>query len=126
MLVHGGALEVAYFGYRRRLTVGRIAEHASVSAVITPDRISAFTDLVRQKLDDGEIQARKAYLHAIIGRIEVDDNEVQALGEKTVLAETVAVRRSVTGNVRGFVRKWCTREDSNLWPLPSEGSALSS
>ena len=25
-----------------------------------------------------------------------------------------------------YVRKWRTREDSNLWPLPSEGSALSS
>ena len=22
--------------------------------------------------------------------------------------------------------RWCTRQDSNLWPLPSEGSALSS
>ena len=25
-----------------------------------------------------------------------------------------------------FQGKWRTREDSNLWPLPSEGSALSS
>jgi len=25
-----------------------------------------------------------------------------------------------------LVRNWCTRQDSNLWPLPSEGSALSS
>ena len=24
------------------------------------------------------------------------------------------------------MEKWCTRQDSNLWPLPSEGSALSS
>ena len=23
-------------------------------------------------------------------------------------------------------KNWCTQEDSNLWPLPSEGSALSS
>ncbi len=106
-------------------SLGRIAEQASVSAVITPDRIFVFT-LVRQKLDDGEILARKAYLRAIIARIEVDDDEVRVLGDKTVLAETVTGRRGTTGNVRGFVRKWCTREDSNLWPLPSEGSALSS
>jgi hypothetical protein len=27
---------------------------------------------------------------------------------------------------RYFWGKWRTQEDSNLWPLPSEGSALSS
>jgi len=25
-----------------------------------------------------------------------------------------------------YLRKWRTRQDSNLWPLPSEGNALSS
>ena len=26
----------------------------------------------------------------------------------------------------GLLKEWRTQEDSNLWPLPSEGSALSS
>ncbi len=36
-------------------------------------------------------------------------------------------RRFLTRFARRTTRRsWCTRQDSNLWPLPSEGSALSS
>ena len=35
--------------------------------------------------------------------------------------------KSKTDNYLNILKElWCTRQDSNLWPLPSEGSALSS
>ena len=35
-------------------------------------------------------------------------------------------RRHGGTKVPSFAREWRTRQDSNLWPLPSEGNALSS
>ena len=48
-------------------------------------------------------------------------------GSKAVLARSTATGVAKTmPAVLSFVWKWRTQEDSNLWPLPSEGNALSS
>jgi len=78
------------------------------------------------RLRNGDTQARKAWIESLITRIEVDDDRIRVIGETPMIAAVVTGQNPPSPAVRGFVRNWRTRQDSNLWPLPSEGSALSS
>jgi site-specific DNA recombinase len=94
-------------------SLDRIAAQANTRAMITPDRLAAFSQLMREKLDTGDTQARKAYLQSVISQIEVDDDKVRIIGDKATLAAVIAGRQTGEGRVRGFVRKWRARRDSN-------------
>jgi len=94
-------------------SLDRIAIQANTREMITPDRLAAFSQLMRQKLDTGDTQARKAYLQSVISQIEVDDDEVRIIGDKATLAAVIAGRQTGEPRVRGFVRKWRARRDSN-------------
>jgi len=39
---------------------------ARTNAAITPQRLQNFSRLMQEKLDTGDIQAKKAYLHSVI------------------------------------------------------------
>ena len=95
-------------------SLDRIAMQAKNVAEITPEKIEAFSTLMREKLENGDTQARKAYLHAVISCIEVDDDRVRIIGEKAALADVIAGRQTNAKNVSGFIRKWRARKDSNL------------
>ena len=92
----------------------RIATQAATSRALTPDRIAAFVDLVRQKIETADIQARKDYLASVVSEIRVDDQKVQIIGDKASLAAVIAGQQTAGGKVSGFVRKWRARKDSNL------------
>ena len=96
-----------------QISIERIAQQATSSAQITPERIEAFSKLMNEKLETGDVQARKAYLRSVISVIEVDDGSVRILGEKTQLAAALSGQNGRTGKVRGFVRKWCSQGESN-------------
>lgn len=97
-----------------RVALKRIENQTADRTEITPERIASFAALMRDRLDNGDIQARKSYLRSVISRIEVDDHVVRIIGEKAALEDVIAERVNRTGNVRGFVRKWRTRHDSNV------------
>lgn len=97
-------------------SLSRLAEQAINKSALTPEKIDAFTKLMSDKLDHGDAQARKAYLHAVISRIEVGDREVRIIGSKHLLAAAVVAGDLPPANVRGFVRKWRARVDSNHRP----------
>ena len=97
----------------------RIAQQAVARNDITPDRIEAFAELMRQKLDDGDVQARRSYLRSVISNIEVDDDRIRITGDKASLAEVIAGRAVGPANVSSFVRKWRARNDSNVRPSDS-------
>ena len=103
----------------------RIATTDDHTAAITSERIAAFADLMREKLDSGDVQARKAYLRAVISSIEVGDQRIRIIGERDALADVIAGQTVPDGQVRGFVRKWRARRDSNSRPLGSKPSTLS-
>jgi site-specific DNA recombinase len=94
-------------------SLDRIAAQANTRAMITPDRLAAFSQLMRDKLATGDPQARKAYLQSVISQIEVDDEKVRIIGDKAILAGVIAGRQTGEGRVRGFVRNWRARRDSN-------------
>ena len=97
-------------------SLGQITANITARAAITPEKIAAFTGLVREKLQNGDTRARKDWLGTLISRVEVDDNAIRIIGSKTMLAATLSGQNTPQGNVRGFVRKWCARQDSNLQP----------
>ena len=94
----------------------QIASSASARAAITPQKVSAFTKLMRDKLQNGDVRARKDWLGSILQRIEVGDDAVKLIGNKHVLAAAVTSQNTAPAHVRGFVRKWRARQDSNLLP----------
>ncbi len=96
-----------------QVTLDRIETQGRQSSNVTPERIEAFTRLMREKLDTGDTQARKAYLRSVISRIEVDDQKISIIGEKATIADVIAGRQAQAGNVRGFVRKWRDLGESN-------------
>ena len=108
-----------------QVSIDRIAHHASNRTQITPERIEAFSKLMNEKLQNGDVQARKAYLRSVISVIEVDDKIVRIFGDKTQLAAALSEQNERTGKVRGLIRKWCARRDSNSRPSDSKSDALS-
>ena len=82
----------------------QIATLAATLSALTPDRLAAFVDLVRQNIETADIQARKAYLEAVVCPIRVDDHKIQIIGDKASLAAVIAGQQAATGKVSGFVR----------------------
>lgn len=83
-------------------------------ARITPDKIAACVDVMRANVLDGPVPFRRAYLRALIDNVEVDDTEIRIHGRRTVLERLVMGGGAAPAGVPSFVRKWRTRQDSNL------------
>lgn len=80
---------------------------------LAPDRIEAFGRLMRERLVSGDVKFRKAYLGAIIDRIEVGDGTIRIQGRKDVLEQVVLSNGGPEPGVRSFVRKWRSLRESN-------------
>ncbi len=107
---------IAALNDRRTVILGtleRVKARSTSAAQLTPMRIETFGALLRRRLSDGDLQARKAYLRSVISRIEVDDQKIRIVGDKGALADVVAGRASAWGQVRGFERKWRPQGESN-------------
>ena len=100
-------------------SLDRIAQQFESRTAITPERVSAFSNLMRDKIDNGDVQAKKAYLRAVISEIRVDDDKISIIGDKATLAAVIAGQNTGNANVSGFVRKWRARNDSNVRPSDS-------
>jgi hypothetical protein len=74
--------------------------------VIPGNKIAAFGQLMRERLTTGEIPFRKAYLGAIIDRVEVDNHQIRIHGRKDVLEQAVLADGGPIPGVRSFVRRW--------------------
>ena len=75
----------------------------------------------------GDPALRQGYVRLMIDDLQVNGKEIRTRGSQKALEHAVlATATRPQTMVPSFARKWRTRQDSNLWPLPSEGSALSS
>ena len=81
--------------------------------MIPGDKIEAFGRLMRERLTEGDIPFRKAYLGAIIDRVEVDDHQIRICGRKDVLEQAVTANGGPIPGVRSFVRRWRTLRELN-------------
>lgn len=91
---------------RNQAALDRIRANAEPAAGIAPDVIERFGRAMRENITTGEIPFRKAYLRSIIDRIEVDDDVIRIIGDKTVLEQAVGGKGSAVPRVRSFARKW--------------------
>ena len=82
--------------------------------IITSKKIDAFASAMRDRLSNGPVEFRKAYVRLFVERIEVDDNEVRISGAKAALSKALAEQDQLRpGMVPTFVQDWRPQGDSN-------------
>ena len=90
------------------------ARGANRAPIVIPDeKIEAFGRLMRERLTAADIPFRKAYLGAIIDRVEVDDSQIRICGRKDVLEQAVLADGGPLTGVRSLVRRWRSLRESN-------------
>ena len=104
---------------RAKAALDHARAQCGMAAAINAEKIDAFARLMNAKLDAGDTNARKGYINSIIDAVEVDDQAIRLIGSKDILQAAIAGKQTENGNVRGFVRKWRARNDSNVRPSDS-------
>ena len=99
--------------------IERAKKEAGTDVAVDPERVVAFGTILRDKIENGDIIARKSYIRAVISHIEVDDRVIRIVGTTAALTGAANGNPDPYGNVRGFVRKWRARNDSNVRPSDS-------
>ncbi|MBV8770602.1 MAG: recombinase family protein, partial [Hyphomicrobiales bacterium] len=99
---------------RIRAALDRAQAQTDTAMAIDAEKIQAFSRLMTEKLDNGDVNSRKSYIRAIVSAEEVDDHAVRIIGSPAVLSAAIAGKQTANSNVRGFARKWRARKDSNL------------
>jgi site-specific DNA recombinase len=75
--------------------------------------IESFSQSMREKLTAGEIPFRKAYIGAIVDKVEVDEHAVRIIGQKDALEHSILHQNSADSRVRSLVRRWRPVGESN-------------
>ncbi|MBE7186310.1 MAG: recombinase family protein [Methylobacterium mesophilicum] len=81
---------------------------------ITPERIIGFATFMRDRICDGEIPYRKAYIRSVVETISVNDDRLTIAGRKDVLRDCIVHSTKQQAEVPTSVQEWRTRQDSNL------------
>ena len=76
--------------------------------------IGKFSSLLKEKLANGDIQARKSDLRSIIDVVEIDDRLIRIVGRRSTLRNAISGPPAGFANVSGFDREWRAQKDSNL------------
>ena len=104
---------------RAKAALDHARAQCGMAAAVNAEKIDAFARLMNAKLDAGDTNTRKGYINSIIDAVEVDDETIRIIGSKDILQAAIAGKQTENGNVRGFVRKWRARNDSNVRPSDS-------
>ncbi len=94
---------------RSREALSRARSNVKAKSEVTEDAVTKFGMLMRHRIQEGETPARKAWLRAIIDRIEVDEDEIPLFGRKDVLEQCVMAGVAGGPAVRTFVPRWRAR-----------------
>ncbi|MCJ2055101.1 recombinase family protein [Methylobacterium sp. J-048] len=99
---------------RAKAALDRIHLNARPPVEIAPELIERFGRLMRETVTTGAIPFRKAWLQAIVDRVEVGADVIRIVGGKKALETAILDAGSTAPGVRSSVRKWRARKDSNL------------
>jgi site-specific DNA recombinase len=106
----------------RQSVSNHLTTDTSSTPIITPEKVARVGGLLRDKLYEGPPEFRQAYARLLMDEVRVTDEEIRISGPKSVLARCAAEGAAEpVPKVLSFVQEWRARQDSNLWPLPSEG-----
>ena len=108
-----------------RLLLALDSETPQLRQTLSKQQAASIGNMLKRKLLNASPVLQKRYVHGLVTEIVVNSETATISGQPLALAAAVASPDKL-GEVRSFVREWRTRQDSNLWPLPSEGSTLSS
>jgi site-specific DNA recombinase len=81
---------------------------------LAPERVAVFASEMQARLREGEVPFRKAYIRAVIDRVEVQSDEIRIAGRRDVLERAVTNGANAAPGVRSSFREWRTRHDSNV------------
>ena len=96
---------------RTREALARARGNVQAKAEVTEETVAKFSELMRQKLQEGETPAREAWLTTIVDRIEVDDGIIRLFGRKDALEQCIIADATGLQGVRTFVPRWRTIQD---------------
>jgi DNA invertase Pin-like site-specific DNA recombinase len=80
---------------------------------ISPIIVERFSSAMREKLATGDVPFRKAYICALVDRVEVHDRKIRIVGRKDVLERAMLANGGPVPGVRSFVRRWRSLRESN-------------
>ncbi len=101
-----GALKVEIKSLQRQLV--------SPARKITPEIITRFGNLMRERLRDENPALRQGYVRMLVGEVVIDSENVVIRGSKKALEHAVFAGEHARDGVLTFIREWRTRQDSNL------------
>lgn len=82
--------------------------------------VERFGAMLRAEIMGENADLRRSYVRMLVGNVSVNDNDIVVAGSTAVLeAAATAGSMNAGSAVRGFDRKWCPEEDSNLHALAS-------
>ena len=97
----------------------------SKSVRVNEATIARSAGSLKAKLSDpNDVELRKSYIRAFVSEVVMTKEQIIIRGPVAALSRAVTADDNDDLPVRSSVVKWCTRQDSNLWPLPSEGGEL--
>jgi site-specific DNA recombinase len=108
--------------------IAKLEDQARLASIrIDPAKIDAFCKLLKDRLTDADSGLGKAYLRLLVDEIRLDREQLTVRGSYGKLADALGILEKIElGEVPSSVPVWRARDDSNVRPLPSEGSTLSS
>lgn len=72
---------------RSRAALERIHATSIFPRGVNAESIEAFSRLIQDKLDNGDINTKKRYIRSVVGGIEVDDGAIRIIGSRAVLED---------------------------------------
>ncbi|MBU2325895.1 MAG: recombinase family protein [Alphaproteobacteria bacterium] len=98
---------------RIEASLDRARTHAIPCSDIPPAIVEEFSRMMRENIANGDIPFRKAYIQAVVDKVEVGDRQIRIIGNKAAIHHAVTGSKKFWPSVRSFERKWRTRRDSN-------------
>jgi site-specific DNA recombinase len=109
------------------VNLASLRQRRGAKAELSPAMVRRFSSGIRRRLRDTDPSFRRTWLHMFVSKVTIGRHQIRICGPKDQLLKAVSEGEdSARAMVPTFAREWRTRHDSNVWPLPSEGSALSS
>ena len=113
---------------RAQAALDGMVKRDGLAAEVTEAQVVRFGELLRERLNASDVAFTKGYLRLLLDRVEVGKARAVLVGREDAILAAIGVSandNTFEERVRSYVPKWRTQQDSNLRPLPSEGSALS-
>ena len=124
-----GALDAMWISVLTRSVDELVGKRSMCSASsfcrLASQALKTFACQARRRMRTESGGYRRDHLRALAQRVEVDAKEVRIKGSKGALLRTLVAAPSAKTagfGVPSSVPNWRTRHDSNVWPLPLEGT----